>query len=218
MNRARVPSFVSLAALVVLGLLGTLGTSGCNQEALSEDTVTSIPPGSGRGTALSGTRQVTWVTTDCDGDCFPVRLTETILYGVCDRGFRQTTTATFSQQDGALVMDVEGSSFVSQLRGGVNGDGSFDVGGVKTEVSGTFTMRGRVDGRLDPNGGGRARARVITTPRTRDAGVLSTNCTSTHELTFAPLEPVAGGTGDTGGTGGGPPSDAGALAPGPDGG
>jgi hypothetical protein len=118
--------------------------SGCDGGGggdLDPDVVTNLPPGDGTGTALTGTYSMESVTTSCDGDCSTT--VDEFTYSACDVGTRLDSTAEVIQADGALMIDVEDSDYVSQLAGGVDADGSFDVGGLRTQQGGEVTITAR---------------------------------------------------------------------------
>jgi hypothetical protein len=85
--------------------------------------------------------------------CAPVRASELVVLHVCDVGARQSGTARVSQRDGRLRLDIRGALQASRLSGGVDTDGSFDVGGVATAASRARTFRSRLAGTLDADGG-----------------------------------------------------------------
>jgi hypothetical protein len=63
--------------------------------------------------------------------------------------------------DGALQIDVDGNDYVSRLAGGIDGDGSYDVGGLRTQFGGQVTITARTQGTLVTAGlTGTARLRV----------------------------------------------------------
>jgi hypothetical protein len=56
-------------ALPLLTALLVTTTLACGDELLSEEAVTSIPPGDALGTALTGDVGIEWTTVACEGIC-----------------------------------------------------------------------------------------------------------------------------------------------------
>jgi hypothetical protein len=164
-------------ALPLLAALLLTTTLACGDEPLSEEAVTSIPPGDAVGTALTGDVGIEWTTVACEGICARVKVSAVESLSVCDVGFRQSTTGRLTQTDGRLQLDVDRSLFASRLVGGVNRDGSFDIGGLKTELGQELRLRTRVTGNLA--GGALAEARTQSTGR---ADTPDQRCESRHEL------------------------------------
>jgi hypothetical protein len=108
---------------------------------LDPDTVTNLPPGDGTGAAATGSYDLATVTTDCAGDC--TTEVDGFTYSACDIGTRLDDTAEVVQADGVLTIDVPDSDYVSQLAGGIDADGSFDVGGLRTQQGGQITITAR---------------------------------------------------------------------------
>ena len=108
---------------------------------LDPDVVTELPPGDGTGTAATGTYEMSTVTTDCAGSC---RIeVEGFPYSACDIGTRLDETAEVTQTDGLLVVDVDDSNYVSRLEGGIDADGSYEVGGLRTQNGGEVVITAR---------------------------------------------------------------------------
>ncbi|MCY1059051.1 hypothetical protein [Nannocystis sp. SCPEA4] len=125
---------------------------GCDEQ-LSDEDVSGLPAGDALGDAFAGDYTMELLTLSCEGLCLPVQVSELMVLHVCDVGARQSGTARVSQTDGRLQIDIDGALQASRLIGGVDGDGSFDVGGVTTAASRARTFRSRVQGTLDANGG-----------------------------------------------------------------
>ena len=142
----------SLAVILVLAACG--GASD-----LDADAVTSIPPGTATGSAMTGSYRMESVTTDCSGDC--TTSFDGVLYSACDIGTRLEDTVMITQTDGALQIDVDDSDYVSRLEGGVDADGTFEVGGLRTQLGGQVTITARTLGTITgPALTGTARLRV----------------------------------------------------------
>lgn len=127
----------NVSFLIAVAIAGCGGGDG----ELDPDTVTNLPPGDGTGSAATGTYDMQSVTTDCAGDCSTE--VEGITYSACDIGTRLDETADVVQADGRLTLDVEDSEYVSQLAGGIDADGSYDVGGLRTQQGGQVTITSR---------------------------------------------------------------------------
>ncbi|MCY0987959.1 hypothetical protein OV203_12545 [Nannocystis sp. ILAH1] len=123
----RASTLAGIALAVVLG--------GCDDQ-LSEADVTDLPAGDALGDAFAGDYTMELTTLSCEGICAPVRLSELVVLSVCDVGARQSGTASVSQTDGRLQLDIRGALQASRLLGGVDTDGTFVVGGVATAASG----------------------------------------------------------------------------------
>jgi hypothetical protein len=115
-----------LALLVLVGLVG------CDDGlALDRDDVTSIPPGTGAGTAASGRWLGRLTTTACHGSCLVSG-----RVSICDVGDIDEYDFVLTQMDGHLVIEAEGLRTPSMV-GGIDLDGSFRVGGYATQLGGS---------------------------------------------------------------------------------
>lgn len=133
-------------------LIAVLLLAACSDDAgeLDVDVVTSLPPGDATGTALSGSYRMESVTTKCSGDCRAV--VDGVTFSACDVGTRLDDTIAITQTEGALQIDVDGNDYVSRLAGGIHGDGSYDVGGVRTQRGGAVQITARTRGTLRSDG------------------------------------------------------------------
>src|SRR5512134_3137938 len=136
-------------AVVVSALAVAPACGGGGGGDLDPDVVTNLPPGDGTGTAATGRYSMESVTTGCDGSC--AIEVDGFVYSACDIGARQDEDAEVTQTDGALAIDVEDSDYVSQLDGGIDADGSFEVGGLVTQQGGEITITARSIGVLTGN-------------------------------------------------------------------
>lgn len=134
--------WVTMACLIV---------AACGDDGLTESDVRDLPPGNATGSALSGTYELEAITVSCSGSCAPVTVFGLVI-SPCDVGARNEELATVSQSDGALQVDVDDSLWASRLEGGVYDDGSFDIGGVKTELGGAARFISHATGSLDASG------------------------------------------------------------------
>ena len=123
---------------------------GCGGDGdLDPDSVTTIPPGDATGSAATGSYVLESITTSCDGDC--VTEVEGFPYSACDVGTRLDAHAEVTQDEGALTIDVDDSDYVSRLEGGIDADGRFEVGGLRTQYGGEVRITARSIGTI---GGG----------------------------------------------------------------
>ncbi|WAS97136.1 hypothetical protein [Nannocystis punicea] len=154
--------------------------SGCDEQ-LSEKDVTDLPAGDALGDAFAGDYTMELTTLSCEGVCAPVKISELMVLHVCDVGARQSGTARVSQTDGRLQLDIDGALQASRLIGGVDKDGSFDVGGVATAASQARTFRSRVAGSLDATGGTGV---MHTSSLGRRSDLRELQCEARHELSL----------------------------------
>jgi hypothetical protein len=130
--------------LVVMITAACGGGGGGSFEAdLDPEVVTNLPAGDGTGTAATGDYDLVSVTTGCAGDCLLGGSDMDPGFPVCDVGTELTQTAHVEQDGGLLDIDVDGSDYVSQLAGGINADGSFEVGGYVTQNAGEVELTSR---------------------------------------------------------------------------
>jgi len=132
-----------MKALAVLVLLAACDGGATDLDA---DVVTNLPPGDATGSAMTGSYRMESVTTACDGDCNTSF--DGAVYSACDVGTRLDDLIDIVQTDGALRIDVDGNDYVSRMEGGVNGDGAYDVGGLRTQLGGQITITARTRGTI----------------------------------------------------------------------
>jgi hypothetical protein len=118
-------------------LLAACGGDGL---ALDRDEVTSIPDGTGTGTAATGLWVGTLTTTSCSGTCF-VR-----GFSLCDVGELDEYELDIVQTDGRLV--IESDLDTPSMAGGIDADGAFRVGGYATELGGMVELLSETTGQL----------------------------------------------------------------------
>lgn len=114
----------------------------CNttdDDQLDRDTVTNLPAGSGIGTTASGSYQAEIRTTGCSGAC-PV--------GECREGAVVSGMLALVQRDGYFSMTAYGGL----LEGGIEKDGSFEVGGWTSVQAGALQQAFRSEGVHTGNG------------------------------------------------------------------
>jgi len=169
---------------LLMGLIALMAT-GCGGDGggyLAKKTVTGLPAGDATGSDFSGEYDVELYTSDCSGAC------PTIDYGlftwsICDVGDKDSDYVTVLQTDGRLQVDSDGGLVVTRLSGGINADGSFDVGGWSTEAGGDVTITARAAGTISDAG-------ISATAKARAVGKAEgefINCTATYEITGTEL-------------------------------
>lgn len=165
-----------LASPVVLMILA----SGCGSSELDPDVVTNLPPGDANGTAHSGQYQLTILTKTCDGRC-PTFQVWGFTVRICSPGNTDTERVTVTQTDGVLEVTELGSSmYVQSLKGGVNTNGSFDVGGYEVQQGVDVGVSARVQGQIDNNGKIQATAKLLGNGTAEGETIA---CTGTFDIT-----------------------------------
>lgn len=159
------------AALLALPACG-------GSDDLSRGAVTSIPPGNAVGTSLSGKYRVEIYTRSCSGDC-PVFNVLGFAWSVCRVGQKDTETVTVTQTDGRLQVDGDSSLYVTRMTGGINLDGTYDIGGYGTQAGTAIEITERVWGSISPTGAfaGAAKARGYGSYQG-----TSVNCFASYDL------------------------------------
>lgn len=141
-----------------------LFTAGCSsgRADLAEDIVTSLPDGDAQGDSASGTYLVDLTTQSCGGICPDVRVIG-IPVQICVQGADFTNQRiTITQDQGHLDARISGSTlFVRALAGGIDGDGSFDVGGVTSALNEQVKITARVKGTIRSSGEIEGTARAL---------------------------------------------------------
>ncbi len=126
---------------------------------LGRDAVTSIPLGDAVGDAFSGDYQARATTVSCVGECSPVTIGGT-TYSVCERDAETVEWVTVYQQDGVLQVDLDDDGHIGinlngyvpvRLHGGIDADGSWDVGGVGTKFGRSLESTARARGMVRPD-------------------------------------------------------------------
>jgi hypothetical protein len=119
---------------------------GGDDDDLDPDVVTTLPPGDATGDAASGRWELVSLTTACRGTC--ATTVNGFSISACDVGTRIEESAQLTQQGGALVIDVPRNDYVSRLAGGIDADGSYDVGGLRTQNGGQVRITARSRGTI----------------------------------------------------------------------
>ncbi len=114
-------------------------------DGLGESDVRELPPGNANGNAYSGEYELEAITVACAGSCAPVSAYGLII-SPCDVGARNEEVGVVTQTDGELRVDLEDVLWASRLEGGVWSDGSFEIGGVKTELGGQVRFISKATG------------------------------------------------------------------------
>lgn len=164
--------------LVLFGLATLVAACG---GGLEREDVASIAPGDAVGSAASGEYELELYTTDCRGSCgvdagfFSVSL--------CDVGELEYESVEVTQTDGRLVLVGEGL-IVERIMGGINRDGSFEIGGWGTQHGGEIEVLVRSTGRLSEDG-------FTGTAESRGHGRVedsSVDCTASYEIAGARID------------------------------
>jgi hypothetical protein len=135
----------------VLGLGLALGLGGCGgaPRGLTPEEVTSLPPGNASGSDVSGDYELEAFFADCDGRC---PLVGPFEVSTCDVGTVGDVDAEITQEDGRLTVDVNSSLLDFRAEGGINADGTFDVGGYATQLGGAVEVIARFSGTVGADG------------------------------------------------------------------
>lgn len=165
-----------VAALAAM-FLSTMAACGGGSD-LDRDAVTNIPPGDATGSAASGSYSFDLYISKCSGTC-PLITVGLSTLSTCDVGFRDTADVTLTQSDGRIQIDSQ-DLLVTRMTGGLDADGSFDVGGYGTQLSGAIDITTRAHGVLAQDGS------VTAQNRTRAQGNVNgtkVDCTATYDVT-----------------------------------
>jgi hypothetical protein len=127
------------------------GCGGGGGASLGIGDVTSIPSGTATGTAASGTYAVTIAVSACSGACTATGLGLTI--SLCTAGTSSSANIIVVQSGGHLTAQTtSGDTGVASYAGGINSDGSFDVGGATSNADGEdVTITSEATGSLEGN-------------------------------------------------------------------
>jgi hypothetical protein len=107
---------------------------------LTQSNVSNLPPGDAQGSAFAGNYVLAIYTTSCTGVC-------PLVDGLssCDVGHESQEVPTVSQTNGRLELD-DLNLYVPRLVGGIDADGSFDIGGFATQLGGVIAIANRATG------------------------------------------------------------------------
>ena len=136
--------------LSVLFLVPLLSLAACNNHHRGDNAIEhamSVPPGNATGTDRSGEYSVEIYTASCEGRCGAVDGGWTISF--CDVGQRDMESFTAKQEDGELQIDGDDDNYVSRYTGGVDSDGTFEVGGYATSLGGAIEATAFVEGSFE---------------------------------------------------------------------
>ena len=135
--------------LSVLLLASLPMLTGCNDRHGGDpiEDAMSVPPGDAVGSDRSGEYAVEIYTARCDGSCGAKEGGWIISF--CDVGERDSESFTATQQDGELRIDGDDGNYVSRYTGGIDADGSFEVGGYATSLGGAIEATAFVAGTFD---------------------------------------------------------------------
>jgi hypothetical protein len=168
-------------SLLGCGLLGCGGSASGNSSNsggdLDQQTVTTIPDGNATGSSMSGSYAVELYTTSCGGQCGPVQ-SGIFTVSLCDVGDVDKEHLEVVETNGHLQVEMNGP--VSRHVGGVNADGTFEVGGYATQEGGNLTIVVHTTGTID-----RVTKKVTGTARHRSFGTINgqaVDCLGEHEV------------------------------------
>lgn len=174
--RSEIVLRASTATLLLTGcMLSCAACGGADTAGLDPAEVENIGPGNASGQAFSGVFELEVRTVACDGSCSAS--TGLFTASLCDVGDVDYETVLINQHDG--VLQVEWSEPVSRLRGGIDANGSYEVGGYGTQSGGDLEISVRVDGAIDgPD--------LTGTARSWSVGAIDddrVDCVGDHEIT-----------------------------------
>jgi hypothetical protein len=154
------------------------GCSGSGGPSLGVGDVTSIPNGTATGTAASGTYAVTIAVSSCTGTCTVTGLGLTV--SLCTAGGSSASNIIVVQSGGHLTAQTTaGDSGVASYSGGIDSDGSFDVGGATTNADGEdVTVTSEATGSLEGN----VLSATVQTLYSGDASGNPVNCQATTQV------------------------------------
>jgi hypothetical protein len=150
--------------------VAVLIAAGCSSDPLSSEGVTQIPAGNALGTAMTGEYIVERHVTACRGTCTAPTGSDLML---CSVGQALQDPATLEQHDGSLRLTFDrdpssDGSFVGwgidselppTMNGGMDADGSIDVGGFLDPIRSNQQKSAAVDARLIGQATGRSSSR-----------------------------------------------------------
>lgn len=128
-------------------------------EYLDREVVTSIPAGDASGNAFSGGYQMSATVVSCAGACGPIEVGGT-RYMVCERDLESVEWVSVTQEDGVLRVNLDDDGHIGinvdgyvpiLLRGGINADGSWDIGGYDTKFADALESTARARGTVQPD-------------------------------------------------------------------
>ncbi len=168
-----------LALAIVLSAASVSGCGGGGGAAdLTPSAVQNIPAGDARGAALGAVATMRRRTTGCAGVC-SVRV-GTFTSSICDVGEVDDQSVTVTQSDGVLMVDL--SDTPGHYEGGVDADGSYDIGAYATQFGGAVHITVRVEGTITPASMTGA-ARSHTWGRVEDQNV---DCWGSYDVSSVP--------------------------------
>lgn len=155
-RRPMLPLSVLVRASALLCILSACGGGGFSD--LTRESVTSIASGTASGSSLTGAYRVTRRTTACAGTC--AITVSGFAASLCDVGDSETDNAEVAQAGGTMTLEV--SDTPSLYRGGVNANGSFEVGAYATQNGNTLEIIVRAEGTITAQQiSGTARSRSV---------------------------------------------------------
>ncbi len=122
--------------------------------SLDRDVVESIPEGDAVGDGFSGSYATLATAVSCVGECGPIE-TNGVSSVVCSPYAESMEWITAYQDGGSLRVDLDDDGHIGinldgyvpvRLLGGIDADGSWDIGGYGTKFGGTLESTARVRG------------------------------------------------------------------------
>lgn len=121
---------------------------------LDREVVESVPEGDAVGDGFSGSYETRATAQACVGECGPIEVGGTMSV-VCSPYAESEEWITAYQEDGSLRIDLDDDGHIGinldgyvpvRLNGGINADGTWDVGGYGTKFGGRLESTARVRG------------------------------------------------------------------------
>lgn len=133
-------------------------TQGAESDAggdeLDRAVVTSLPEGDAQGVAFSGSYETLTTAQSCVGECGAIETGGTTSV-VCSPYAETVEWITVYQEDGSLRIDLDDDGHIGinlegyvpvRLNGGIDADGSWEVGGYGTKFGGKLESTARIRG------------------------------------------------------------------------
>jgi len=125
-------------------------------DELDREVVTSLPEGDAKGDGFSGSYETLMTALSCVGECGPIETGGTTSV-VCSPYAESVEWITAYQEDGSLRIDLDDDGHIGinldgyvpvRLNGGIDADGTWDVGGYGTKFGGSLESTARVRGTM----------------------------------------------------------------------
>jgi len=132
----------------------SVDTDATDDEPLDRDVVESVPEGDAVGDDFSGSYETLATAVACVGECGPIEAGGTTSV-VCSPYAESKEWITLFQEDGSLRIDLDDDGHIGinldgyvpvRLNGGIDSDGTWDVGGYGTKYGGRLESTARIRG------------------------------------------------------------------------